>query len=68
MVTTCTTFWVLDVKLVFVLFVRKIGFDISCKLSPKGDNLHEMLKPIFLENKKSINLISVERFTQRTAW
>ena len=36
----------------FLFFSKKIGFGISCKLSPNGDNLHEMSKPIFSERKK----------------
>ena len=37
---------------IFSYFSQKIGFGISCKLSPEissGDNLHEMPKPIFWE-------------------
>ena len=31
-----------------ILFLlSKIGFDISCKLSPKGDNLHEIFENRF---------------------
>ena len=30
-----------------IFFPPKIGFGIACKLSPKGDNLHEMPNPIF---------------------
>ena len=40
---------------VFLILCQKIGFDIT--------NLHEMLKPIFWENKKNINLSSAD-FTQ----
>ena len=38
--------------------------DISCKLSPKDLELHEMSNPVFWENKKSINWSSDE-FVQR---
>ena len=44
-----TTLWAnsADVKdNFFLIFLQKVDFDISCKLSP---NLHEMSKPIFLE-------------------
>ena len=39
-----------DILTIFFLFfsLKKIGSDISCKLSPE-DNLHEMLKSIFSE-------------------
>ena len=37
---------------VFLILCQKIGFDIT--------NLHEMLKPIFWENKKNINLSSAD--------
>ena len=30
----------------FLIFFQQTGFDISCKLS-NGDNLHEMLNPVF---------------------
>ena len=46
---------------IFFLFSQKTGFDISCKLSPLGDNLHEMSKPVFW---KKINLSSAE-FAQK---
>ena len=36
----------------FLIFPRKTGFDISCKLSPLGDNLHEMSNPVFLEKEE----------------
>ena len=39
---------------IFLIFSQKIGFDISCKLSPFGDSLHDMSKPIFIENIKKI--------------
>ena len=32
--------------------LQKTIFDISCKLSPFGDNLHEMFNPVFLEEMK----------------
>ena len=42
-------------------FSQKIGFDISCELSPTGDNWHEMLK-LFSEKtkkkKKNQNVVS----------
>ena len=38
-------------------FPEKIGFDISCKLSPV-DSLHELWKPIFWGKKWQISLIS----------
>ena len=38
------------ILLLTFLFLQKIGFQISCRLS--RDNGHEMSKPIFLENKK----------------
>ena len=31
------------------IFSQKIRFDISCKLSPLGDNLHGMSNPTFYE-------------------
>ena len=37
-------------------FSQKIDFDISCKLSPVGDNLHEMSKTIL----SFVNLSSAE--------
>ena len=44
------------------MYFQKIGFDIS--YSP-GDNLHEMLKPVFLENKENyFTVLSGEIFTQ----
>ena len=33
----------------FFLFFQKTGYDISCKLSPFGDDLHEMSNPVFWE-------------------
>ena len=44
---------------------QKIVFDISCKFSPIGDNLYEMLNPFFWEKQeKIVNLLSAE-FAQR---
>ena len=34
----------------FFFLLQKTGFDISCKLSPERDSLHEMSKPVFREN------------------
>ena len=34
----------------FSYFSQKIGFDISCKLSPKEYSLQEMSKPVFWDN------------------
>ena len=39
-----------DILKYFLIFPRKLGFVISCKMS--GDNLHKMTKPIFWERKK----------------
>ena len=37
-----------DKKMLCFLFSQKIGYGISCKLSPSlGDNLHEMSNPVF---------------------
>ena len=37
----------------FSYIFQKMGFDISCKLSPTdGDNLYEMTKPVFWKKKK----------------
>ena len=47
-----------DDKLIVFCFLisPKKGFDISCKLSPRGDNLHELSKPVFLGKiKKNIS-------------
>ena len=33
-------------KYFLICFNHKIGFDVSCKLSPKRDNLHAMTNPI----------------------
>ena len=42
-----------DILKYFILFFsQKIGFDILCKLSPLGDNLHGMSKSIFWKKKK----------------
>ena len=46
---TFTTLWAdsADDKVIIFFFPQKIGFDISCKLSPKeGDSLYEMSDPI----------------------
>ena len=48
---------------IFSYFSQKTGFDISCKLSPNGDNLHEISNPVFWgkkEKKYIINLSTVE--------
>ena len=38
----------------FSYWFQKIGFDISCKLFPKGDNLHEMSNSMFCEKQENI--------------
>ena len=51
------SFWAnsVDVKLViFSYFSQKTGFDISCKLSPLGDNLHELSNSVFWEKQEKI--------------
>ena len=63
---TFTTLWANsadDRLLIFLFFSQKTGFNILCKLS--GDNLHEMLKPVFWEKKKKyFKMSSAENFTQ----
>ena len=62
---------------IFLIFSKKIGFDIPCKLSPNlhempkpilGDNMHVMSKLIFWDYKekerKKISMSSAENFTQ----
>ena len=47
------------------MFFPETDFDILCKLSPKGDNLHKISEPVSGKNKeKIINLPSAE-FVQR---
>ena len=45
---------------IYFFFFPENRFDISCKLSPKGNNLHEMSNPVFWKNEKNINLLSAE--------
>ena len=41
--------------MIFSFLSQKIGFGISCKLSPSfGDNLHEMPKPVSEKTNKEI--------------
>ena len=40
-----------------ILFSQDTGFDISCNLSPMGDNSHEISKPVLRENKIKIFFI-----------
>ena len=52
LILTFTILWALSrgqIDETFLIFPQKTGFDISCKLSPNGDNLHEMSKPVFWE-------------------
>ena len=43
----------------FFDFAQKIDFDILCKLSPFGDNLHEMSKSIFLRKTRKIKQMDI---------
>ena len=53
-----------DILKYFSYFSQKIGFGSSCNMS-YGDNLHEMPKSIFWENKKNIVSLSSAEFAQR---
>ena len=49
--------------MIFSYFSKKIGFDISCKLSPREENnLHELLKPIFWENYINVSKCHLLKF------
>ena len=49
----------------FSYFSQKLDFDISCQLTP---NLHEISKPIFLENqKKHLKMLSSSSWQRGTA-
>ena len=42
----------------FLFFPGNLDIDISCRLP--GDDLHQMLKPIFWGKKKKIKMLSAE--------
>ena len=51
-----------DILTLFFLFSQKTSFDISCKLSSKGDSLHEISKPFSGLSMKNISKCGLPKF------